>query len=106
MIAYEDFKKLEIKTARVLNAREHPSADRLYVLDIDIGTENRQIVAGIRGHYSAQELIGKNIAVVINLEPVTIRGIESNGMLLAASGGDVLSVLVPDKDVSPGLEIK
>jgi methionine--tRNA ligase beta chain len=106
MIAYEDFKKLEIKTARVLNAREHPSADRLYVLDIDIGTENRQIVAGIRGHYSAQELIGKNIAVVINLEPVTIRGIESNGMLLAASGGEVLSVLVPDKDVSPGLEIK
>jgi methionine--tRNA ligase beta chain len=106
MITYEDFKKLEIKTARVLNAREHPSADRLYVLDIDIGTENRQIVAGIRGHYSAQELVGKNIAVVINLEPVTIRGIESNGMLLAASGGDALSVLIPDKDVSPGLEIK
>jgi methionine--tRNA ligase beta chain len=106
MIAYEDFKKLEIKTARVLDAREHPSADRLYVLDIDIGTENRQIVAGIRGHYSSQELIGKNIAVVTNLEPVTIRGIESNGMLLAASGGDVLSVLVPDRDVPPGLEIR
>jgi methionine--tRNA ligase beta chain len=106
MIAYEDFKKLKIKTARVLDAREHPSADRLYVLDIDIGTENRQIVAGIRGHYSSQELIGKNIAVVINLEPVTIRGIESNGMLLAASGGDVLSVLVPDRDVPPGLEIR
>ncbi len=106
MITYEDFKKLEIRTARVLDAREHPSADRLYILDIDIGTENRQIVAGIRGHYNAQELIGKNIVVIINLEPVTIRGIESNGMLLAASGSDVLSVLMPDKDVLPGLEIR
>lgn len=106
MITYEDFSKLEIRTAKVLDAREHPSADRLYVLDIDTGNEKRQIVAGIRNHYKAEELIGKNIAVVLNLQPAVIRGVESNGMLLAASNGQSLSVLTIDKDVPPGSIIK
>lgn len=106
MINYEDFKKLEIKTAKVLDAREHPSADRLYVLDIDIGNEKRQIVAGIREHYSPQELVGRNIVVIVNLEPAIIRGIESNGMLLAASGNDTLSILTPDRDIPAGSGVK
>ena len=106
MATYEDFKKIEIKTARIIEARVHPGADRLYVLDIDIGTEKRQIVAGIRNYYGVEELVGKNIAVVLNLEPAVIRGIESNGMLLAASNDQGLSILTLDKDISPGSIIK
>jgi methionine--tRNA ligase beta chain len=106
MITYEDFKKLEIKTAKILGVKEHPSADRLYILDIDTGNEKRQIVAGIKNHYKAEELIGKNIAVVLNLQPAVIRGIESNGMLLAASNDQILSVLTLDKDIPPGSIIK
>jgi tRNA-binding protein len=106
MITYEDFSKLEIRTAKVLDVREHPSADRLYILDIDTGDGKRQIVAGIKNHYSAEALTGKNIAVILNLEPAVIRGIESNGMLLAASNGQELSVLTLDKDMPPGSIIK
>jgi len=106
MISYEDFKKIEIKTARIIEARIHPAADRLYVLDIDTGTEKRQIVAGIRNYYGVEELVGKNVAVVLNLEPAVIRGIESNGMLLAASNDQGLSILTLDKDISPGSIIK
>jgi len=106
MISYEDFKKIEIKTARIIEARIHPAADRLYVLDIDTGTEKRQIVAGIRNYYGVEELVGKNVAVVLNLEPAVIRGIESNGMLLAASNDQGLSILTLDKDISPGATIK
>lgn len=106
MATYKDFKKLEIKTARIIEAREHPSADRLYVLDIDIGGEKRQIVAGIKNYYGIEELIGKNIAVITNIEPAVIRGIESNGMLLAASNDQGLSILTLDKDISPGSIIK
>jgi len=106
MASYEDFKKIEIKTARIIEARIHPAADRLYVLDIDTGTEKRQIVAGIRNYYGVEELVGKNVAVVLNLEPAVIRGIESNGMLLAASNDQGLSILTLDKDISPGSIIK
>ncbi|MDD5504546.1 MAG: methionine--tRNA ligase subunit beta [Candidatus Omnitrophica bacterium] len=106
MITYEDFSKIELKIAKIIDAREHPSADRLYILDIDLGGEKRQIVAGIRNHYAIQELIGKNIAVVCNLQPALIRGIESNGMLLAASSGNELSILTIEKDLPAGAMIR
>jgi len=106
MITFDEFKKLQIKTAKILDVREHPSADRLYVVDIDLGEEKRQIVAGIKNHYSPDELIGKNIAVVVNLEPATIRGVESQGMLLAASSDESLSILTLEKDLPPGSAVK
>jgi tRNA-binding protein len=106
MITYEDFKKLEIRTAKILDAKPHPNADRLYIVDIDLGIEKRQIVAGIRNHYEIGQLIGKNIAVITNLEPAFIRGVESNGMLLAASNNTDLSILTLDKDILPGSVIK
>jgi methionine--tRNA ligase beta chain len=106
MVTYEDFKKLDIRTARIIEARAHPSADRLYILDIDTGGEKRQIVAGIRRHYTAEELVGRDIAVILNIEPAVIRGIESNGMLLAASNEQGFSLLTPDKEIAPGSIIK
>lgn len=106
MVSFEDFKKLDLRIAKITDVREHPNADKLYVLQIDIGVETKQIVAGIRSQYSADELIGREIAVINNLEPVTIRGEESNGMLLAASDEDAPVILVPERDVPPGAPIK
>jgi len=106
MISFDDFKKMELKTAKVLAVNEHPSADRLFVVDLDIGEEKKQAVAGIKGHYSPDELVGKNVAVVTNMEPATIRGVESQAMILAANSGETLAVLTLDKDLPAGTVIK
>src|SRR6266540_5799222 len=88
MITIEEFGKVELRVATIKAAEPHPNADRLLVLKIDLGTEERQLVAGIRAHYTPEELVGKQIVVVANLQPVTLRGVESQGMLLAASDGE------------------
>ena len=88
IIQYEDFLKLDLRVARVLEAGPHPNADKLIVLKIDIGDEQRQIIAGIRGHYESEQLVGKDIVVVANLQPRKMRGMESQGMLLAATVGE------------------
>ncbi len=103
MISFNDFKKLDLRVAKVLEVKEHPDADRLYVLKIQVGETEKQIVAGIRQFYSPEDLLEKNIVIVNNLEPVTIRGQESNGMLLAAKRDDGMPVIiVPGKDVGSG----
>jgi methionyl-tRNA synthetase len=84
-IQYEDFARLDLRVATILAAEPHPNADRLVKLQIDLGTEQRQICAGIRQYYDPQALVGRQIIVVANLAPRKIRGEESNGMLLAAS---------------------
>ena len=102
-ISFDEFKKLEIATAKVLEAEEHPNADKLYVLKIEFGGgETRQIVAGIREHYKKEDLIGKQIVVIKNIEPAKIRGVESNGMLLVAKDDKTLAILVPEKEVAVG----
>ena len=85
MVKLEDFKKLELIVAQIKEVKEHPNADRLYVLKVDTGKEVKQLVAGIRKAYSKEELIGRRIVIVNNLEPALIRGEESQGMILAAS---------------------
>ena len=105
-IKYEDFQKIELRVAEIIEAQEHPNADRLFVLKIKIGDEIRQIVAGIRDTYSKEDLVGKKVAVITNLEPAIIRGQESCGMLLAASGESGPIILTPEKDVPSGAKIK
>jgi len=102
MVTIDDFRKLELCVAQIKEVREHPNADRLYVLKIDLGHEERQLVAGIRKAYSPQELIGKRVVIIKNLEPATIRGETSQGMLLAASDENGLAVLTPDKEIALG----
>jgi methionine--tRNA ligase beta chain len=107
MITYEDYKKIELKVAKILEAEKVEGSDKLVKLQIDLGSEKRQIVAGIAQHYQPEDLIGREIIVVANLEPRTLRGVESNGMLLAASNeesGPVL--LMPEKEITPGSEVK
>lgn len=85
-IAFEEFAKVDLRVARVLSAVDHPSADRLFKLQVDDGSGTpRQVCAGIRGHYKAEDLVGRTIILVANLAPRVIRGEESRGMLLAAS---------------------
>lgn len=97
-VTYKDFEKLGLKTAEIISAEKVEGADKLYKLQVRIGDEDRQIVAGIADHYSPEELVGKMIVVVSNLEPATIRGVESKGMLLAASGKKELSLIIVDGD--------
>ena len=105
MITIEDFKKMELKIAEVLSAAPHPQADRLLVLRIRIGEEERTLVAGVRAHYTETELVGKKIVVVANLEPALIRGVRSEGMLLAASDGQGLTLLVPERSIASGARV-
>ena len=105
-ISIDDFKKIELKVATIKSAEPHPNADKLMVLQIDLGTEQRQICAGIRSHYTPEELVGKQIVVVANLETAKLRGMESQGMLLAASDGGQVIVMTPDKPVLAGAKVK
>jgi methionyl-tRNA synthetase len=104
-IAFDDFGKIELRTAKVLSAERVQGADKLLKLQIDLGDEKRQIVAGIAQFYAPEDMVGKTIIVVANLQPARIRGVESNGMLLAAKRGNVLVLLSTDKDIEPGAEI-
>ncbi len=107
-ITFYDFTKIDLRVATVLEAEPHPNADRLLKLQIDLGEEKRQICAGIKQYYDPpSSLVGKQIIVVANLEPRTIRGEPSNGMLLASSahdGDQVTDVIVlsVSKPVPPG----
>lgn len=105
MISIEDFRKVELKIATIKAAEPHPNADRLMVLQVDLGSEQRQICAGIRNHYTPEELVGKQVVVVANLETAKLRGLESQGMLLAASDEGRVIVLTPEKSVLPGSKV-
>ena len=105
-ISFEEFKKIDLRVAKIKEAKDHPNADKLLVLTIEVGEETKQIVAGIRKYYTNEELIGKLIVVVNNLEPVVLRGQESQGMLLAASDDDVLVLVMPEKEIACGSGIK
>ncbi len=102
MITFDEFKKVELKTARVLAAERVPDTDKLVKMQIDLGGEQRQIVAGIGKEYKPEDLIGRTLVVVTNLAPAKIRGVESNGMLLAAVEGENVSLVTVDRPVSPG----
>lgn len=106
VIQYDDFAKLELRVATVVDCRPHENADKLLVLQIDLGTEQRQICAGLRQHYQPEELVGKQIVVVANLAPRQMRGQVSQGMLLAASDpeGKVI-VISPSQPLAAGSKV-
>ncbi len=104
LISIEEFQRLDLRVGRIIQAEEIPGADKLLKLSIDLGDKQVQVVAGIKQHYSPEELPGKLVAMVANLKPATIRGIRSEGMILAASDG-TLALLSPDKQVEPGTRI-
>lgn len=103
-ITFDDFSKIKLRVGKVLEASEHPNADKLLVLKVDLGDEQRQIVAGLKAFYDPASLVGKNLIIVANLAPRKMRGLESQGMLLAASTDDHSQVIIvtTDADIAPG----
>jgi methionyl-tRNA synthetase len=105
LVSIADFKRLDLRVARVLEARPHPNADKLILLRVEVGDQQKQIIAGIRQWYAPETLVGRLIIVVNNLQPAMLRGEESNGMLLAATSGGQVIFLTPERDCLPGSKI-
>jgi methionyl-tRNA synthetase len=105
-LTIDQFRAVELRVATITAAEPHPNADRLLVLKVDVGGETRQIVAGIRAHYDPATLVGRQVVVVANLEPARLRGVESQGMLLAASDGERAVLLRPDDAVAAGAVVR
>ena len=106
MITIDDFKKVELKVARILEAERVEGSEKLLKLKIDLGFEQRQLLAGIGKAYEPSEIVGRQIVVVANLEPRSMMGLESQGMLLAADTPDGPVFLTPEKEAPAGSEIK
>jgi len=106
MPTIDEFKNFQFVVAQIKEVKEHPNADRLYVIKVDTGTQIKQLVAGIRKSYTPEQLLNRRVIVVNNLAPAVIRGEESHGMILAASDENGISVLAPDRDVILGSIVK
>lgn len=106
MITYDDFIKCELRTGKILEAGAHPNADKLLVLKVDVGEKQLQLVAGIKATYAPESLIGKTVVVLVNLEPRPLRGVESQGMVLAATTANGIRVLTVDGEAAPGCIVK
>jgi len=107
VIDFSDWKRLDIRVGEIRAAKDHPNADKLIILNVDVG-EERQVVAGLKGHYDPEELIGKKAVVFANLKPVKLRGVESQGMVLAAvdDTSDTISLLTVDRDIPNGARVE
>ena len=107
MIEFADFQKVEMKTGRVLTVENHPNADRLFVVKVDMGAgETRTVVAGIRAFYTPEQLVGKTVIVAANLAARPLRGVDSQGMILAVHDGEKVKVLTVDGgDATPGVRV-
>jgi methionyl-tRNA synthetase len=108
MITIEDFMNVKLRTAVILEAEKVKKSKKLLKLQVDLGDEKRQIVAGISQHYKPEELIGKTVVVVANLKPAKLMGLESQGMLLAANtdDGDLAIATFEKDDIGPGAEVR
>jgi methionyl-tRNA synthetase len=107
VLNFDEFEKMDLRVARVVVAERVPETEKLLRMEVDLGVETRQIVAGIAGYYEPEVLLGRLIIVLVNLKPVTLRGVESRGMLLAATEheGDGLRLLTLDGDIPPGSKV-
>lgn len=107
LVSVEEFRRLVLRVGVITAAVDHPNADRLLVLTVDLGDGvSRQVVAGIKGSYQASELVGKSVVVVANLKPATLRGVESQGMILAASDGSSIVLVSPERAIRAGSTVK
>jgi methionyl-tRNA synthetase len=107
MVNIQDFKRIDLRVAEIQEAEDHPNADKLLVLKLDLGGgETRQTVAGIRKYYSPEEIVGKRVIYIANLEPVMVRGVKSEGMILAVQDSSGrLSLISPEREVEVGSRV-
>lgn len=104
-ISYEDFMKLDLRTAKIIEVNDIEGKDKLFKLTIELGKEKRTLLAGLKEFYSKEEMLGKTIIIIANLEPKKMAGILSEGMLLAAEQGEKVALLTLDKEMPSGSEI-
>ena len=111
-IKFEDWQKLDLRVGKIIEVKDHPNADKLYLLTIDLGTEKKTLVAGLKENYKPEEMQGKLCVIFCNLEPATIRGVKSEGMIMAAvsrdkKGKETGVVLIqPEKDIELGSKVE
>lgn len=105
-ITIDDFAKIDLRVARVIQCEKVEGAEKLLKLQLEVGSEKRQVVSGIAKHYTPEELIGKYVVLVANLKPVKLRGIESNGMILAAANDELLTIVSPLTEIEPGTQVR
>ena len=106
MVTIQDFKKLELKVGEIKEVKDHPNADKLYILLVDLGDKTKQLVAGIKSSYKKDQLLGKQVVVIDNLEPAVLRGIESQGVLLACEDEKGIVLIGPQRNVKLGSIVK
>ena len=105
-VKFEEFAKLDIRIGKIIGVEDHPNADKLYLIKVDLGDEVRQLVAGLKKYYKKEELLNRYVAVITNLEPKKLRGIESQGMILAADDGKNVALLTPEKEIKLGAKVR
>ena len=107
-IHFSEWEKIDLRVSKILKVQDHPKADKLYLIQVDLGTERRQLVAGLKPYYPREELEGKFCIVVTNLEPAMIRGEKSEGMLLAADyrQEDKVVLITVEKEVPSGVKVR
>lgn len=107
LLSFDEFKRMDLVTAKILEVEDHPKADKLWVLTVDVGAlGKKKIVAGIKNAYPKANLTGKTIILVNNLQPTSIRGVASEAMLLATQEGEKIVLLTTDAPVQPGAPVK
>jgi len=106
MVTIDDFRRIELKVAQIKEVNEHPNADKLLVLILDVGDKTKQVVAGIKNYYTKESLLGKYVVLVDNLEPVVLRGVESQGMILAGSDESGITIISPERPLKLGSIVK
>jgi methionyl-tRNA synthetase len=105
-IGMAEFKRLDLRVAEILDARPVPKSKKLLQLTVSLGAETRTVVAGIAEHYAPEALRGRKVVLVANLEPATLMGVTSTGMVLAGSAGATLALVTPDRDLPPGATVR
>ena len=105
MIKFEEFQKIDLRVVKIIKAEKIEDSEKLIKLEVDGNEEKRQIIAGIGKYYKPEDLVGKEIIMVWNLEPKVLFGLESKGMLLAAKNGEEPIILIPEKEVPPGAKV-
>lgn len=105
-ISFDEFKRIDVRIARIASVQAHPNAEKLYIIKLDVGPEGeRQTCAGLKPYYRPEELVGKLVAVILNLAPAKVRGEISETMMLAGQEGPVVAVLSPEKPLAPGSKV-
>lgn len=105
-VSFDEWKRLDLRIGKIKEVKDHPNADKLIILKVDVGDKEMQLVAGLKEHYKNKELVGKKVIIFVNLRPTELRGVKSDGMILAAVDKEKVVLIVPEKDIKVGAKVE